>query len=187
MKPHPPCRMFELIGIFAVIGWLVVLLIQYLYGLAFFWTVAVGTVIIPVGAYLDRQSAQGRFRLGFIRETRQPVPPERFLWPLIREAMGRRACLYVGIGLTAWGITLIFPAAWNVDGASIAGWIAAPVAYFASWKAASLITLYFQASQWFSAMTPGIVGFARRLLFRLSDNPEHLGRPLEEKEADRIY
>ncbi len=179
--------MVELIGIFAVIGWLVVLLVQFLYGLPFFWTVAVGVVIIPFAAFLDKQSAEARFRLGFIRQARKPVPPEKFLWPLIREAMGRRACLYVGVGLTAWGIALIFPANWSIDGASITGWIAAPVAYFASWKAASLITLYFQASQWFCAMTPGIVGFARRVLYRLSDNPEHLGRPADENKEGTIY
>jgi len=51
-------------------------------------------------------------------------------------------------------------------------------------------SLYLRASHWFDRHAPGFVGWARRALYRLSDNDEFLGEepmPREKRRREKVY
>jgi hypothetical protein len=51
----------------------------------------------------------------------------------------------------------------------------------------SATTLFFNASQWFDAMSPSIVGIVRQAMYKLSDNYEYLAPKRRDPEKEKVY
>jgi hypothetical protein len=119
-----------------------------------------------------------------------PLPPERFYWPATRRWLGRRTVLAAGLAAAAWPAALVWPARNVPDAASLAGWIAGFIAITALAEAAAGLWLYVKTSQRFNRQTPGLVGWLRRGLYRLSENHEFLGEeplPREKRAREAVY
>ena len=183
--------MLELLFLVAIISWGVISVGQYLAALPAAPTLLAATLLVPVLALTrGRQIARRRnIHLGRGRR-RMPLPPERFYWPATRRWLGRRTILAAGIAAAAWPAALVWPARNVPDAASLAGWTAAVVAITALAEAAAGLWLYVKTSQRFNRQTPGLVGWLRRGLYRLSDNHEFLGEepmPREKRAREAVY
>jgi hypothetical protein len=183
--------MLELLFLIAIISWGVISVGQYLATLPAAPTLLAATLLVPVLALArGRQIARRRNILLGRGRRRMPLPPERFYWPATRRWLGRRTILAAGIAAAAWPAALVWPARNVPDAASLAGWTAAVVAITALAEAAAGLWLYVKTSQRFNRQTPGLVGWLRRGLYRLSDNHEFLGEepmPREKRAREAVY
>ena len=70
---------------------------------------------------------------------------------------------------------------------SVAGWLNALAGILTLTRVISTGALYFQASQWFDASSPTVVGLLRRAMYRLSDNYEYLRPTRRDPEKEEVY
>jgi hypothetical protein len=183
--------MLELLFLIAIISWGVISVGQYLAALPAAPTLLAATLLVPVLALARGRQIARRHNILLGRgRRRMPLPPERFYWPATRRWLGRRTILAAGIAAAAWPAALVWPARNVPDAASLAGWTAAVVAITALAEAAAGLWLYVKTSQRFNRQTPGLVGWLRRGLYRLSDNHEFLGEepmPREKRAREAVY
>lgn len=169
--------MFEILFLLGLLGWLGALLVEYLYALPSFGSLAAGVLFCPVVAGFDYLTEKRRIRLDGVGTSRQATPPELFYWPWRRARLLRQVCAY-GIGaIPCWWALLRFPIGSQQLQIALLGLGASALAVLTTGRFLSRLFLYFNASQWFDRMTPWIVGYCRRTLYRISDNPEFLGDP----------
>ena len=183
--------MLELLFLVAIISWGVISVVQYLAALPAAPTLLAATLLVPVLALTRGRQIARRCSIHLGRgRRRMPLPPERFYWPATRRWLGRRTILAAGIAAAAWPAALVWPARNVPDAASLAGWTAAVVAITALAETAAGLWLYVKTSQRFNRQTPGLVGWLRRGLYRLSDNHEFLGEeplPREKRVRESVY
>ena len=146
---------------------------------------------MPAFAFVRGHQIARRRNIHLARVKKQPpLPPERFYWPATRRWLGRRTILAAVLSAAAWPAAVLWPARTSLDPASLAGWIAAFVAITTLAEAAAGLWLYVKASQRFNRQTPGLIGWLRRGLYRLSDNHEFLGEeplPREKRKREAVY
>lgn len=183
--------MLELLFLIAAISWAAISLLQYLAGLAAAPALLVAALLVPLLA-LQRSRALARAgRIEFVRsDRRRPLPPERFYWPSTRRWLGRRTFVAVALAAAAWPVTLLWPARAALAWDSLAGWASAAAGIAALAETAAGLWLYVKTSQRFNRQTPGLIGWLRRGLYRLSDNHEFLGEeplPREKRRRESVY
>ena len=181
--------MFELLFLCGLFGLMLGAIWEYVTALPAFPTILVASAAIPLLAWADYLQLVQRLELGGMSRRRAPVPPERFYWSLGRSQLGTMLAYSSALGIAAWAVAIEFPAAIAPTGSAIAGWTAGAVAIVASARVWSSRIAYVRASQWFDKMTPWAVGFCRRSLYRLSDNPDFLSpeRPERREKEKSIY
>lgn len=183
--------MLELLFLVAIISWGVISVVQHLAALPAAPTLLAATLLVPVLALVRVRCIARRRNIALARDRRRaPLPPERFYWPATRRWLGHRTILAAGLAIAAWPAAIIWPARSLFDAASLTGWIAAFVAIIALAEAAAGLWLYVKTSQRFNRQSPGLVGWLRRGLYRLSDNHEFLGEeplPREKREREAVY
>jgi hypothetical protein len=86
-----------------------------------------------------------------------------------------------------WVNAATLPASLDATVPSLIGWLNAAVGILAISRTASTTILFFNASQWFDAMRPNVVGILRRAMYRLSDNYEYLGQKKQDPEKEQVY
>jgi hypothetical protein len=114
--------------------------------------------------------------VSFLQQDRAPLPPEKFYWPVMRGSFWRQIVLLAGLVPSFWVVAVLFPARWMDTRESLLGWVSGAGAVVSSARLLSVGFLYVDASQHMDRFTPGLVGLSRRLMFRLTDNREYLGR-----------
>ena len=183
--------MLELLFLVALISWAVVSVLQYLAALPAAPTLLAAAIIMPALGLVRVRTIAGQRRIDFSRrKLKAPLPPERFYWPATRRWLGRRTLLAAILAAATWPVALIWPAQANLDPHSVLGWVAAALAIAALAEAAAGLWLYVKTSQRFNRQTPGLIGWLRRGLYRLSDNHEFLAEeplPREKRKREAVY
>lgn len=180
--------MLELLFLVALAAWLAISALQYMAGLPAAGTLFVAAIMVPVLARLRMPALARSGCLGFIRGRRRPVPPERFYWPIVRRGLGWRTATCSSLAAAAWLAALTHPAL--LDPATIPGWLSGAAAIVMTAEASAAAWLYVKASQRFHHLKPGVLGWIRLSLYRLSDNHEFLGEeplPRQKKEREAVY
>ena len=150
----------------------------------------VASAAIPLLAWADYLRLVPYLELAGMSRHRPPVPPERFYWTFGRirlrrmlvvewRGFGRR----LGVGLEISGRRICRRGRRSSAGRP------GSVAIVASARFCSSAIAYVRASQWFDKMTPWAIGFCRRSLYRLSENPDFLApeNPRRREEEKSIY
>lgn len=183
--------MLELLFLVALVSWAVISVLQYLAALPAAPTLMAAAIVVPVLGFLrTRSMAKKRGISCARRKARAPLPPERFYWPATRRWLGRRTVLAALVAAATWPVALLWPARLGLEADSLTGWIAAALAIAALAEAAAGLWLYVKTSQRFNRQTPGLIGWLRRGLYRLSDNHEFLAEeplPREKRQREAVY
>ena len=181
--------MFELLFLCGVFGLMLGAIWEYVTALPAFPTILVASAAIPLLAWADYLRLVQRLELSGMARRRAPVPPERFYWTLGRSQL-RMMLIYSSVlAVAAWVFAIKFPAAFEPTKTAVVGWTAGAVAMVASARFWSSVIAYVRASQWFDKMTPWAVGFCRRSLYRISENPDFLApdNPGRREKEESIY
>ncbi len=181
--------MFELLFLCGVFGLMLGAIWEYVTALPAFPTILVASAAIPLLAWADYLRLVQRLELGGMSRRRAPVPPERFYWTLGRGQLRTMLIYSSALALVAWVAAIKFPAAFEPTKTAVAGWTAGAVAIVASARFWSSVIAYVRASQWFDKMTPWAVGFCRRSLYRISENPDFLApdNPERREKEESVY
>jgi hypothetical protein len=179
--------MVEVLAIFAVLGWLLFVLCEWVSHLPVFPAVALAAFATPILGFSDYYLLCRTWHLQGVQSRREPVPPERFYWKLQRPKI-RRTILLAGLAsIGAWWNAATLPACLELSVVSVAGWLNALVGIGALSRFGSATCLFFKASQWFDVMTPNLVGLCRLAMYHLSDNYEYLGQRKRDVEKEKVF
>lgn len=181
--------MMEILFLFGALGWLLGSCWEYLGTLEAFPTILAGFASIPLLSCANYLATLHRYELEGLHARRGPVPPERFYWTLYKGQL-RRALAWSGpLAVAAWALAVRWPATFALDGASLVGWLSGALAIVSTARFIASSVVYVRASQWFDKMAPWAVGFCRRAMYRLSDNPDFLGpeNPTRKEKEKSIY
>jgi hypothetical protein len=179
--------MVEVVAIFALLGWLLLTLLEWLQSLSVFPAIVMGFVICPILGVRDYYFVIQTWRLSGMVANREPVPPERFYWSIQLPRLRRRIYFFALCSVLTWVNAATLPASLDATVPSLIGWLNAAVGILAVSRTASTTILFFNASQWFDAMRPNVVGILRRAMYRLSDNYEYLGQKKQDPEKEQVY
>jgi hypothetical protein len=183
--------MLELLFVVALVSWAVISVLQYLAALPAAPTLLAAAFLVPILAGFRARRVARRRKIESVRRgKRPPLPPERFYWPATRRWLGRRTIFAAGVAAALWPVAVIRPVRPAFDAAAPAEWAAALLAIAALAEAAAALWLYVTTSQRFNRQTPGLVGWLRRALYRLSDNHEFLAEeplPREKRAREAVY
>jgi hypothetical protein len=182
--------MLELLFFVALLGWVAVSSLQYLAALPAGPAILAALVLVPPLALLRGRRLLTHHHLDFLQGHRRPLPPERFFWPTTRRRLGLRTLLMAVIAVTGWSLALGRTERLAADWVSVSGWLAAACGSACSVEFLAACWLYLRASQRFDPQAPGLVGWARRALYRISDNHEFLGEeplPREKRKRESVY
>jgi hypothetical protein len=180
-------EMVEVLVIFGLVGWVCLTLLESLSRQPFFPALVAAAVLCPVFSIRDYRHLRQTRQLYGMSLKRDPIPPERFYWIAQRTRL-RRTYLFFGIlSALAWVNTAVLPASSAADLPSIVGWLNAFVGILTLSRVISAATLFFNASQWFDAMSPRIVGLLRQAMYKLSDNYEYLAPKRRDSEKEKVY
>ena len=181
--------MMEILFLFGALGWLLGSCWEYLGTLDAFPTILVAFAAVPLLSCADYLTTLHRFELEGLDAQRGPVPPERFYWTIHRGQLRRALVLSGPLTLAAWAAAVEWPAALVSTPASLIGWISGGLAILATSRFIAASVVYVRASQWFDKMAPWAVGYCRRMMYRLSENPDFLGpeNPSRKEKEKSIY
>jgi len=181
---------FEILFIIAVAAWLFFSAMEFLLTLPFAPTLIAAMIFVPVLSALRWRALVKAHRLSRLHPDTRPVPPERFYWPSQRRRIGKRLAVASAFSVLLWPVACLWPASAAADWSSFVGWTSGLFAILATAEVFAAGSLYFRASHWFDRHAPGFVGWARRALYRLSDNHEFLGEepmPGEKPRREKVY
>jgi len=182
--------MLELLFVVALLSWAAINVLLYLASLPAAYTLLAGALAVPVLTWVLARWLVRWHGLDFLRSARRPVPPERFYWPGARRRLGIGTVAAGLLALASWPVALVWPAGNIIDAPSLTGWIAGALAIFATARLLAGLRIYIKASQRFDHLAPGLVGWLRQGLYRLSDNHEFLGEeplPREKRVRESVY
>ncbi len=166
--------MFEILFIFGLLGLLVGTAWEYLASLAAFPTILTAFAAVPLLAYADYLTTVHRLELQGLNQARVPVPPERFYWGFYKSDLQQTLRWSSVLTVFAWAAAIEWPAEISCEISSLIGWASGALAIAATARFVAHGVVYVRASQWFDQMAPWAVGFCRRTMYRLSDNPDFL-------------
>ncbi len=181
--------MFELLFLCGVFGLMLGAVWEFVTSLPAFPTILVASAALPLLAWADYLRLVPHLELGGMSRHRAPVPPERFYWLIGRGRLRRMMALSGGVLLAAWTVAILYPADLTATRSAVVGWTSGTLAILATARFSSSAIAYVRASQWFDKMTPWAVGFCRRSLYRLSENPDFLAPedPRRREKEESIY
>ena len=180
-------RMVEVLVIFGLLGWLFLTFLEWLSTLPVFPAVVAAAVLCPILSAREYLHLTRTWKLRGIYSNRDPIPPERFYWVVQRIRLQRSIILLTVPCTLAWCNAALLPASLDVNLASIVGWLNSLVGILTLSRVVSATALFFNASQWFDAMSPTLVGLFRRAMYKLSDNYEYLGQKKRNPEKEKVY
>ena len=166
--------MLEILFIFGLMGFLVGAALEYLASLAAFPTILTACATVPLLAWADYLTTISRLELQGVGQPRVPVPPERFYWGFQKFDLLRNLRWSGALVLFSWAAAIEWPADFSYGASSLVGWASGAVAIATTARFVAHGVVYVRASQWFDQMAPWAVGFCRRAMYRLSDNPDFL-------------
>jgi hypothetical protein len=165
--------MVEVLAIFGFVSWLCARLCQWVGSLSCLPALAIAVIMVPALCSFKYRRRMTQWNLSDALHQREPIPPERFYWLLLKPLLCRSMFWFTISSMVAW---------WNVSElfgsdvlSVILGWLNAWVAIVSTGYALSACILYFRASQWFDCMTPDLIRILRQAMYQLSDNYEFLG------------
>jgi hypothetical protein len=179
--------MVEVLAILGLLGWLLLTLLEWLRSLSVFPAIVIASVFCPIIVARDYFSLIQNWQLSGILAHRDPIPPERFYWSVQQLRLRRRIFFFGLCSVVAWLNAAILPASLNTTVPSLVGWLNAAAGILTLGRATSSTILFFNASQWFDAMRPKLVGILRHAMYRLSDNYEYLGQKRKNPEKEEVY
>ena len=181
--------MLEILFIFGLLGWLVGGAWEYISALEAFPTILTALAAVPLLAGADYLTTVHRLELHGLDQARVPVPPERFYWTLHKSDLQRMLRWSGALSVLGWATAIEWPAAIAGDASSFVGWGSGALAIMATARLIAHGVVYVRASQWFDQMAPWAVGFCRRAMYRLSDNPDFLDSadPKRREKEKSIY
>ncbi len=181
--------MMEILFLFGALGWLLGSCWEYLGTLDAFPTILVAFAAVPLISCADYLATLYRFELEGLDAKRGPVPPERFYWGIHKSQLRRSMAWSGPASVAAWAAAVQWPAAFVLNPVSITGWLTGAWAIVATARFIASSVVYVRASQWFDKMAPWAVGFCRRTMYRLSENPDFLGpeNPTRKEKEKSIY
>jgi hypothetical protein len=179
--------MVEVLVIFGLLGWLFLTFLEWLSTLPVFPAILVAAVVCPILSARDYLLMTRHWKLRGMCSNRDPIPPERFYWIIQQPRLRRTIFLFAIPSVLAWCNAALLPASLAVDLASMVGWLNALVGMLTLSRVISATALFFNASQWFDAMSPTLVGLLRRAMYKLSDNYEYLGQKKRDPEKEQVY
>ncbi len=181
--------MLEILFIFGALGWLVGGAWEYLSALAAFPTILTALAAVPLMAGADYLTTVHRLELHGLNQARVPVPPERFYWAIYKSDLQRNLWWSGVLAVLGWAAAIEWPADFTGEPSSFIGWVSGAVAITATARFVAHGVIYVRASQWFDQMAPWAVGFCRRTMYRLSDNPDFLDSadPKRREKEKSIY
>ena len=182
--------MFEILFVIALVAWLFFSALEFVLTLCFAPTIIAAAILVPLASFLRWPALVRTHGLSRLHPRTQPVPPERFYWPGNRRRLGRRTGSALAAAVFSWPVACLWPAELSSEGPSLVGWLFGVLAILATAEAFAAGLLYLRASHWFDRHAPGFVGWARRALYRLSDNHEFLGEepmPREKRRREKVY
>jgi hypothetical protein len=181
---------FEILFIIALAAWLFFSTMEFVLTLPFAPTLIAAMIFVPLLTVLRWRALVRTHRLSRLHPHTRPVPPERFYWPSQRRRIGKRLAVASLLSLLLWPVACLCPAGATADWSSLVGWVSGLFAILATAEMFAAGSLYLRASHWFDRHAPGFVGWARRALYRLSDNHEFLGEepmPREKRRREKVY
>ena len=182
--------MFELLFFIALVAWLFFSTFEFVLSLPCAPTLIAAFVLVPLLAIARYAALVRAHHLERVRPGSQPVPPERFFWPLARRRIGWRFIASFTSALALWPVAVLWPAGRELSVSSVAGWITGVLAILALGETLACGWLYIRASHWFDRHAPSLVGWMRRMLYRISDNHEFLGEepfPRERRHREKVF
>jgi hypothetical protein len=182
--------MLELLFFIALVAWLFFSTLEFVLSLACAPTLIAAFVLVPLFAISRHVALARAHHLERVQPGSQPVPPERFFWPLARRRIGLRCGAAFAGALVFWPVAVLWPAGSEMNMRSLAGWISGILAIVSLGEALACGWLYIRASHWFDRHAPSFVGWARRMLYRISDNHEFLGEeplPRERRHREKVF
>jgi hypothetical protein len=157
---------FEILFIIALAAWLFFSAMEFVLTLPFAPTLIAAVILVPLLAVV-------RWR-ALVRAHR----------------IGKRLAVAFLLSFLLWPVACLCPAGATADWPSFIGWTSGLFAVLATAEMLAAGSLYLRASHWFDRHAPGFVGWARRALYRLSDNHEFLGEepfPVERRRREKVY
>jgi hypothetical protein len=179
--------MVEVLVIFGLLGWLFLTFLEWLSTLPVFPAMVTAAVLCPILSVRGYFRLARKWKLHGIYSNRDPIPPERFYWIVQRRKLQGSTALFAIPCLLAWCNAALLPASLEVNLPSIVGWLNSLVGILTLSRVVCATALFFQASQWFDAMSPSLVGLLRRTMYKLSDNYEYLGQRKRDPEKEKVY
>lgn len=182
--------MLELVFFIALVAWAFFSALEFLLSLPCAPTLIMAFVLVPLLAIVRHAVLVRAHRLERVQPGSQPVPPERFFWPLARRRIGLRFMIAFACALTFWPVAVLWPAGGEMSVSSLTGWITGVLAITSLGEALACGWLYIRASHWFDRHAPSFIGWMRRMLYRISDNHEFLGEeplPRERRHREKIF
>jgi hypothetical protein len=179
--------MVEVLAIFGFLAWLFEVSYEWLSAQPAFPAIALAAILIPIFVAWEYRYLSRAWNLHGMFAKREPIPPERFYWPAQERKLRFLVMWLSAVAVSAWWNAATLPASGQLNFVSVAGWMNALVGTLAAARVISLVALFFQASQWFDAMTPNLVGLLRRAMYKLSDNYEYLGQKRRDREKEEVY
>jgi hypothetical protein len=179
--------MVEVLVIFGLLGWLFLTFLEWLSTLPVFPAILVAAVVCPILSGRDYLLMTRRWKLRGMCSKRDPIPPERFYWMIQQPRLRRTIFLFAIPSALAWCNAALLPASSAINLASMVGWLNVLVGMLTLSRVISATALFFNASQWFDAMSPTLVGLLRRAMYKLSDNYEYLGPKKRDPEKEQVY
>jgi len=182
--------MLELLFFIAFVAWLFFSTLEFVLSLPCAPTLIAAFALVPLLAIARHAAVVRAHHLERLRSGSQPVPPERFFWPLARRRIGLRLGTAFVCALVSLPVALLWPAGSELSMTSLAGWISGALAIVSLGEALACGWLYIRASHWFDRHAPSFVGWARRMLYRISDNHEFLGEeplPHERRHREKVF
>ena len=179
--------MIEVLAIFGLIGWLILIFWEWLSSLEVFPFVVGSAALFPFLVFRDYICLLRRFHLQGVRQKRNPIPPERFYWRFEQRRILRSIGSAGAIAVVGWCNAATLPAGLHWDAVSALGALNALAGLLGLTRFTSAFWVFVRASQWFDAMRPSIIGLCRLLMYKLSANYEYLGRRQPETEREKVY
>jgi hypothetical protein len=179
--------MVEVLVIFGFLSWLFLAFLQWLSTLPAFPAMLAGAILCPLLSMRDYGYLIRAWRLQGVVSKRDPIPPERFYWIPQKRRLRRMTLVCTVLSLFAWSNALILPASSEISLASVFGWANAVLGIVTLTRTISTATLYYSASQWFDAQSPGFVRLLRQAMYKLSDNYEYLHPTKRDHEKEEVY
>jgi hypothetical protein len=182
--------MLELVFFIGLVAWLFFSTLEFVLSLSCAPTFIAAFVLVPplaIARYADLVRAH---HLERVQPGSQPVPPERFFWPLTRRRIGLRFITSFAFALASWPVAVLWPPGMELSSSSVTGWITGVLAILSLGEALACGWLYVRASHWFDRHAPSPVGWMRRMLYRISDNHGFLGEeplPRERRHREKVF
>lgn len=158
--------MFELLFVIGLMGLGLVQLGEWAASAPCFFSIVILVLVSPLVYVLEYERVRSRL-IPQVLASAQPLPPERFYWKAESRRMLRQIAILPVVAALGWSLVFQFPSdsSWN--------WLGTLLALAGTAPMLARVSLYISISQHFNRMKPNVIGWMRRMMVRISDNPDY--------------